>query len=108
MGRKNMESENHRLLALASIYRNILDYSIFKYKMRGLDCIFKVLYMLYIPWEIFHNGMVYKIYDLKVKMGNLGNYHLDCLLLVNQSCWLKPKFFSFASGYRNNYMFSSV
>ena len=56
-----MESENHGLPALALVCWNILDYSIFKYKMRGLDWIFKVLYNLYISWENFHNGMVYKI-----------------------------------------------
>ena len=82
MAEKNMESKNHRLPALASVYWNILDYSIFKYKMRGLDCIFKVLYNLYISWENFHNGMVYKIYDLNVKNGNLGNFNVSGLFIA--------------------------
>ena len=91
-----MESENHRLLALASVYRNILDYSIFKYKLRGLDRIFKVLYKLYISRENFHNGMVYKIYDLKVKNGNLGNFNSSGLFIaVNKFCFPKTKIFSF-------------
>lgn len=50
--------------------------------MRGLDWIFKVLCNLYISWENFHNGMVYKIYDLNVKNGNLGNFNGSGLFIA--------------------------
>lgn len=50
--------------------------------MRELDCIFKVLYNLYISWENFQNCMVYKIYDLNVKNGNLGNFNGSGLFIA--------------------------
>lgn len=42
-----MKLEDYRFLVLVVIYWNILDYSFFKYKMRGLDCVFSVFYNLW-------------------------------------------------------------